>query len=661
MRLATLDDISALRESDEVECKLAQGRDGRGEVPRSLWESYSAFANTAGGYLILGVEEKEDGSFRIDKGIANVSKLRTEFFNLANNPQKVSVCLVQPENFQEVSISGKDVIIIRIPPASRQHRPVFVYGNPLTGTFRRVDEGDRLCSRETVRRMLAEQEDDSRDDRILRGFGLDDLSSPSVGIYRNMLQASSPRHPFLEADPLEFLRKIRAWRKDRETGAEGVTIAGLLMFGTSEAIKDEFPNYALDYQERDEPKADRWTDRITTDGTWSGNIFDFFRLVWRKLTLDIKVPFRLVEGQRQDETSVHVALREALVNCLIHADYTCRSSVLIVKRPDMFGFRNPGNMRVPVESAIRGGESDARNRNLQQMFLMIGAAERAGSGVPKIHMGWREQHWRPPVLREKTEPSEQTLLELRMEDLLPPAVVELLHREFGKEFDRLGAEARIVLATAAVETTVSHARAMTLCDVHPTDMTRLLQSLVSEGFLTKVGQGRGSLYHLVGAKVPDPDTAFALSTLGTLSHVAPEPSDLSSEPSDLEAEPSDLSAEGSDLDAAESDAYLGRWVDGLDLRLVDDLSALDPELLAKLHKIALPAGRGRMQTARVDAILLELCKGQYLSLKVIAKLIGRVEDYLRQNYLNRLVATGQLRRAFPSKPNDPRQAYTTNV
>src|SRR3546814_8068750 len=104
------------------------------------------------------------------------------------------------------------------------------------------------------------------------------------------------------------------------------------------------------------------------------------------------------------------SLRDALVNTRVHADYTGRVSVLVVKRPDMLGFRNPGNLRLPLEQVLQGGISDCRNRLIHQMFLLIGLGERGGSGVPKIYSGWRSQQWRPPSLYDKDEP-EQTLLE----------------------------------------------------------------------------------------------------------------------------------------------------------------------------------------------------------------------------------------------------------
>lgn len=659
LKLETLEDLNALRESEEVEGKLARGRNGTGEIPKDFWETYSAFANTRGGYVVLGVKEAADGSFSLPEEVIDVEKLKIDLFNQLNNPQKVSVNIVRSDEVYRVGLDHRAVLVIRVPQASRQHKPVYINGNPMTGSYKRLHEGDRLCSAEAVKRFLAEQTEDSRDNRVLKGFGVADLHAESIDVFRRLLSAAKPSHPFLEKDRADFLRAIGALKTDRETGYEGVTVAGLLMLGTSETIRDEFPNYALDYQERDEPKtASRWIDRVTTDGTWSGNVLDFYRLVWRRLTASIKAPFSLVDGQRQDETPIHTALREALVNCLVHADYTGRSSVLVVKRPDMFGFKNPGLMRVPVESAIKGGESDGRNRTLQQMFLLIGAGERAGSGVPKIHQGWRDQHWRPPSLYEKTSPSEQTLLELRMEDLLPPETVEELRTAFGEPFDALQPDERVILVTAALETTVSHSRVMTLCDLHATDLTRMLQNLVQHGFLIKSGNGRGTKYHLPGVNLPDPDIAFSSAPIvpSNEGSFARKPLELARKPSELGTKPTDLANDNSTDLIAEPNR--GAIIEGLDHPVIYDLQAIDPGLLAGLERIASDlAGSGKVAQDKMRDVILRLSQGHYMSMKVLAQLLDREETYLRQSYLSPMAEQGLLGRAFPQKPNHPGQAY----
>lgn len=118
--------------------------------------------------------------------------------------------------------------------------------------------------------MISEQTDDSRDNRILTGFDFSDIDIDSLNAYRNMLSAHKPEHPYNEYDPKEFFKSY--WRicekqRDKE---EGLTLAGLLMFGKLHTIREEIPNYLIDYQERPEAKTEyRWIDRITTDGTWS--------------------------------------------------------------------------------------------------------------------------------------------------------------------------------------------------------------------------------------------------------------------------------------------------------------------------------------------------------------------------------------------------------
>ena len=66
-------------------------------------------------------------------------------------------------------------------------------------------------------------------------------------------------------------------------------LAGLLVFGQDTSIREVFPYYFLDYQERPELQdPSRWLERITPDGTWSGNLFDFFRRVIPRIKSDLK-------------------------------------------------------------------------------------------------------------------------------------------------------------------------------------------------------------------------------------------------------------------------------------------------------------------------------------------------------------------------------------
>ena len=79
------------------------------------------------------------------------------------------------------------------------------------------------------------------------------------------------------------------------------------MFGKLPSIQEALSNYMLDYQERPEAKLKpRWIDRLTLDGSWSGNLF-FTAKVIAKLTSDLKVPFELKGDQKVYESTIHVA------------------------------------------------------------------------------------------------------------------------------------------------------------------------------------------------------------------------------------------------------------------------------------------------------------------------------------------------------------------
>lgn len=650
----TLEDLPSLVESVELECKLAQGQDGKGELPKDFWLTYSAFANTQGGVVLLGVREK-DGRFSV-AGLSNIEKVRTDLFNTLNNPAKVSVNLLTDREVVVRELEGKQVLEVKIPAASRKQKPVFLNGQPLGNTYRRLHEGDRRCSEEDVRRMFAEQVEDCRDERILPNYDFADIDPDSLRIYRQMLSDIKPGHPALEHQGIEFLRQIGGWRKDRANGVEGLTLAGLLMFGRWLSIQESVPHYFVDYQERPYAKTElRWVDRLVPDGTWSGNLFDFYRRVYRKLVEDLKVPFALKGDQRQDDTPVHEALREALVNTLVHADYTGRVSVLVVKRPDLFGFRNPGGLRLPLEQVLQGGTSDCRNRLMHQMFLLIGLGERGGSGVPKIYSGWRSQHWRPPALYEKPEP-EQTLLELRMLDLLPEGVVEQLRERFGVRFESLEHTARLILATAAIERVVSHNRLLEICDTHAHDLSQLLARLVREGFLVPDGRSRGMIYHLPGEQLPTPEQVFA-GPLQSSEHYA-----SSSEHNGASSEHNAGSSEHKvELDMQRNDdgCLLSNHIDA---PLIDALDRLDAGFREKLEMLAEePRNRERMQKDRMQQVIITLCKEHYLTLNVLANLVKRSPDALRQQYLNGMVKSRQIQLAFPSKPTHERQAYKAHI
>ena len=576
--------LEALRlgEDHEIEFKSA-----RGGFPRSLWESYTAFANTDGGVIVLGVQQRSGNRFEI-QGLEDTGKTGQDFWNNVNNRAHVSHNLLSNDDVRVVVVEAKGVLVIAVPRADRHQRPVFLGQNPLTGTYRRYHEGDYRCDENEV-------------------------------------------HPWLALDSGAFLQKLGGYRKDRENGDEGLTVAGLLMFGKEEAIKDPSAGimFNLDYRDRrsDDPKV-RWVDRVWQDGTWNANLFQFFFRVYPRLTEGLKIPFGyqtesdqelgVATISRRDDTLVHEAVREAMVNCLIHADYRGQGGIVMEHYFDRLVFSDPGTLLISPEQLVRGGISQCRNEFLQTMFSLIGLGEKAGSGIDKILEGWKSVHWRVPRLTEQQKPDRVTVT-MPMVSLLPEIAVKKLRGIIGDELHSLTAEEVQALVTADLEGSVSNFRLQSLTEDHPSDLTKLLKSLVGRDLLERDGHGRGATYRW-GERL----------RLGAAERIAPD----------------------------KSDRALGASGVGPGATLAPDDFRGQPAQNPILVRIASPARENRrMAPAKMHAIILALCREQELTGREIAELIQRNQDRVLKSYISPLVERGLLVRKYPDDANHPQQAY----
>ena len=394
------------REDNRREVKKA--KDG---LPISLWDTYSAFANCYGGVIILGVKEEKDGSWKTT-GLKNASKLCKDFWDTINNPKKVNVNLLSEDDVQMYEVGeNKDIImVIYVPMAKREQKPVYINNDIFNGTFRRNYEGDYHCTRLQVKTMLRDQTERTMDMEVLDKVPMEDLNYDTIHGYRNSHRTLKEGHPFERLNDHEYLRSIGAAAISNEDGQLHPTAAGMLMFGDEYNIVRHFPEYFLDYREELDPTT-RWSDRLhSSSGEWSGNVCDFYFRVYNKIIKDIKVPFKMSGGERIDDTNVHKALREALANCLINADYHGLRGVVIKKEQDKLIFANPGYIRTGKKQMRLGGESDPRNKSLMKMFNLINIGERAGSGVPNIFNIWADEGLEEPIIEERFDPDKTTLV-----------------------------------------------------------------------------------------------------------------------------------------------------------------------------------------------------------------------------------------------------------
>ncbi len=635
-----------LSEGADIEFKEAQGRKRKGTFPKSALETYSAFANTNGGRIFLGFRDNGDII-----GIADSKKVQKEFWDAVNDKKRVSENLLNNEN---VTVGEKGSIIIEVPPATRRQRPIFIGENPLTGTYLRNFEGDYKATQESVKRMLADQVEGSTDSEIIEFLRIEDLDKETILQYRNLFKSSSPDHPFLSANDEELLRCLGAMKLNRETQKLEVTIAGLLVFGDQTLIKETFPAFNLDYQEHDDSDL-RWIDRVSTDGSWTGNLFQFYRRVLPRLTEKLKIPFFLDENhQRKETTRIHKALREALVNSLIHTDYRRTTSVRIVKKTNVVEFRNPGRLRVSKEQFFRGNTSDCRNPSVQNIFRMIGAGEKAGSGGLLIQQAWEEKEWKKPVICVDYF-TDTTTLTLSFETLWSSIEIEKLRVLF-PDFNRLEMNEKIAVVAASIEGSVTHPSLSLRVKLHPRDLTLMLYKLTKEGYLVNDSHNRRSVYKLgkgspqlelfnpLGSSI---DSDSDSTNYDSNSNSNSTDSDLSSANYDSDSINSDSSSTNSDLSSTNSDLSSTN----------SDSSSTNSD--ARFQRIIKPlANTRRYKTNDVKKAIVALCEVEPLSLRRLAELLNRTPNQVR-NYIKPLLADGHLQLLYPENPKHPKQKYSS--
>lgn len=412
------------------------------------------------------------------------------------NSSKVSANILLDDNVGYCDVHGHTVLWIEVPQADYKHKPVYINENPMKGSYKRNHEGDYHCTEEEVKAMLRDASDSGIDGGLLDGFTMDDIDLNTLKAYRIEYEHHNPDHVWNSVDNKEFLRNLGGYTVDRTTKREGLTTAGLLMFGKGLAIRERFDNIRMDYLDQTNIMPGvRWSDRLTYDGSWENNLYNFIKRILPKLVSELKRPFKLEGMVRVDDTAVHKAVREAAVNMIIHADYHSTGILKVIKYEDGFLFSNPGNLKLPVQAIYEGGHSIARNPKLQNMFRMIGLGDNIGSGFPTILKTWGEENWRQPDLYDDQE-LHQVELRLWMVSLMPIECTEYLNHTFGIAYQNLQAEEQIILATAYLEEKVSNARLQSVLGMHSIEVGRLLVDLIERNMLIAERRGRWTTYQI---------------------------------------------------------------------------------------------------------------------------------------------------------------------
>ncbi len=373
----------------EGETEYAEFKKAEKGFPVDALKTISAFANTRGGYLYLGISETCEFQYEVT-GVNIPQKVIDGMFTLLNNQSKISRNPISESDVKVLKYGETqplNVIVVTVPQVSYKEKPVYLNSNP-NQSYYRQGTSDFQCTREMVQLMERDASSEPFDSKYLEGYSVNDFDFETVHNYRIAFSKLNPEHPFCRLEDNDFLFKIHALAIDRNSKSTVPTVAGLLVFGKHTAIKDFLPHYNVEYIKKSQKdKNIGYSDRVIYDGAWGeDNLYNFFSMVIEKLYLSLSDSSDMLDDQitRASTSKLRLAIREALVNSIIHCDFMDRKGIEILRYPDRFIFSNGGTLRISEKDFYSGGHSDPRNYYIQEIFRLVGLCEKAGTGIPKI-------------------------------------------------------------------------------------------------------------------------------------------------------------------------------------------------------------------------------------------------------------------------------------
>ena len=391
--------LRELNEADEgrrIEAKRAS------QVGKSLMETVSAFSNTpglGGGYLLLGVSRTQSDLFEaryVPEGVADPDKVSAD---LATQCASMLSERVRPEIQREEVAPGRVLVSAYVPEAPADRKPIYIESRGLpAGAFLRIGTTDQRCDDNDLAKLFQARSTRSFDGRLLDGTTEADASGTAVANYRRARKERDASAPELEYDDARLLRALRVVKPD-DRGAYRFTVAGLLLFGTREALSEFFPMVRVDYiRVQGRTWLPSTEDRFTSLDLY-GSIFDVVYRLEAAIMDDLPARFTLPEGSlhRVDVPRLpRKAVREALVNALMHRDYEVHEPIQVVRYSNRVEFRNAGYSLKPEEELGTEG-SRLRNPVLASVLHQTRLAETKGSGIRAMRDQMREADLSPPT------------------------------------------------------------------------------------------------------------------------------------------------------------------------------------------------------------------------------------------------------------------------
>lgn len=452
-----------------------------------MWKTFSAFSNSNGGIIVCGIEEiRNKKGMTVDykiKGVNNSHRQEEDFWSkIRSNDKFKNLSWINNMIFRKLNIKGKILLFIDVKESSTKEKPVYLSSSIADSYLRHGTHDDRMNESELKTFLLDNSLD--MDNKIIKNYGIEELDSNSLNEYRAILLKNSKLKSIaLQMDDEKFLKRIGAINKDYQTGYEGLTYGALLFFGKRTAITQVFPHFQLDYIDRSDVSNKRYTNRITSLMDVE-NIFQFFMRVM-DLIRNSPQPFILDANQMRSEANNEflIGIREALVNCLMHANYFLENKHILIERgTNNYKFSNPGKMLVSSESFFTKRESITRNSEISSFFVLMSAGERVGTGGTVIKDIAVNNRLKFPELSIDSFKTDITIWEVDYVDAL--------------DDDNLDIKDKMILKTITKKVTVSRKEIQSNTDLTQKEVQSRLKKLRELKYIEMHGSGRAVMYSL---------------------------------------------------------------------------------------------------------------------------------------------------------------------
>jgi ATP-dependent DNA helicase RecG len=497
-------------DGSDIEAKRAKSG-----FPQSLWETVSAFANTTGGFILLGVEQRR--GFQVT-GVDDPPAMANRLASLCTDEMEPPV----RAEISSTPLEGQRVVVAHIPPTPHAQRPCHLKRlGPFNGSRLRVNDGDRSLTEYEVSLWLNERQQPAHDRRLVTDASLEDLDSTTLARFVTRLR--STRRSVLGAmSDDEILRRTQVAGVDGD-GTLRPTLAGALAFGIYP--QQFYPQlnvtvvvFPTDRPGEVGPRGERFVDNRSVDGNVAAMLAGTLEVLHPHLKRRgiVQGLYRVEEPEYPSEV-----LREAVVNALVHRDYSPSSlgaQVQIELYPSRLLIRNPGGLYGPVDVTQLGFVTVTSARNPLLLKLMEdteaepgrAVCENRGSGLATIREILGRLGMNPPTFRDNVstfefevsneslidEPTAEWLSELGVAGLRPTQLSALAYLK--RRNHRL---------TNSTFRTISGLR-------DSRDAGRQLRELVERGLLVQIGQRGSASYTLAEPTTATGVAARVLAALG---------------------------------------------------------------------------------------------------------------------------------------------------